>query len=157
MDNVAAFLSAIAHGEGVDQAPDPFRVCFGFKHTIVSFDDHPAITGEWTGEPLDFLGPAYHGLVSTAAGRYQITKHTWANLKAKLKLQTFEPSCQDEAAVQLLKECGAFAMIQSGEFESAIAAASKIWASLPGSVAGQPIKPMADLMDVYEAEGGRYA
>ena len=48
--NVAAFLSMIASSEGTDRAADPYRVCFGYKHTIADLGDHPAITGEWKGE-----------------------------------------------------------------------------------------------------------
>jgi muramidase (phage lysozyme) len=91
VSNLSAFLNTISHNEGTDRAPDPYRVCFGFKHTIADLWDHPAATGEWKGEPLDFLGPTYAGLISTAAGKYQITKHMWEALQAALNLADFGP------------------------------------------------------------------
>lgn len=155
--NLAAFLGMIAVSEGTARAPDPYRVCFGFKHTIADLSNHPAITGEWKGEPLDFLGPGYEGLISTAAGKYQITRHTWAALKTALNLLNFGPASQDAAATSLIRQKGALALVESGQIAAAIELCHPVWASLPGSSAGQPITPMASLLKAYADAGGAYA
>lgn len=156
--NIAAMLSAIRESEGTARAGDPYRVCYAYKHTIASFTDHPAITGEWRGEPLSAamcagagLGP---GCVSTAAGAYQIVKPTWQRMKAKLGLADFGPASQDAAAVQLLKERGALAYLERGDFAGAVNAARKEWASLPGAGYGQGEKTIAWLTDKFTAAGG---
>lgn len=155
--NVAAFLSTISHSEGTDRVPDAYRCCYAFKHTIADLSDHPAVTGEWNGEPLDSLGPRYVGEVSTAAGRYQIIKHTWLRCKGVLSLANFTGPCQDDAAILLIKEAGALDLINAGQIGDAIEKCSGIWASLPGSTAGQPTRSFADLLKVYTADGGAFA
>jgi muramidase (phage lysozyme) len=147
----------IAVSEGTARAPDPYRVCYGYQHTILSFADHPAITGEWHGESLASLGPQYAGLISTAAGKYQITKHTWEALQGALNLPDFSPASQDAAAVLLIKQKGALDKVDGGQVADAIALCHGIWASLPGSVAGQPITPIVKLLDAYREAGGAYA
>jgi muramidase (phage lysozyme) len=133
MSNLSAFLDMISHSEGTDRAPDPYRVVFGFKHTIQDLSDHPANTGEWKGEPLDFLGPDYVGMISTAAGKYQITRHTWQSLKVALNLLDFGPASQDAAATLLIKQRRALDAVESGRIAGAIELCNGVWASLPGS------------------------
>ena len=155
--NMAAFLATIRRSEGTDQAPDPYAVTFGYHFTITDFRDHPAVLGAWRGEPLDFLGPAYVGKVSTAAGAYQIIKNTWLGLKSQLKLPDFRAPSQDEAATLLITQAGALHLVESGQIADAIAKCSGIWASLPGSQSGQPQAKMADLIQAYVTSGGAYA
>ena len=50
--NTAAYLALLRQSEGTDNALDPYAVCYGYGHTIRNFADHPAITGEWTGQRL---------------------------------------------------------------------------------------------------------
>lgn len=159
--NVDALLEAIARAEGTIGRGDPYRVAFGYRVTIKNLSDHPAITGEWMGEKLPDnqckaagFGP---GCVSTAAGKYQITRTTWRKLKPRLNLRDFSPASQDAAAVELLRECGALALIQAGQFEAAVRAARRIWASLPGSGYEQPERSMAWLQDRYTEAGGMLA
>jgi lysozyme len=164
--NVAAFMTMIATSEGVEREPDPFRVCFGKKHTIVDLTYHPAEhrpdgSVEWKGETLTDqqcinvgLSP---GCVSTAAGRYQMTRPTWLHLKATLGLKDFTPPSQDDACVQLLKECKAFDLINAGQVADAITLCRHEWASLPGSNAGQPQTKFADLIATYGDAGGSFA
>ena len=103
--------------------------------------DHPAITGECKPVSLDSLGARYKGLVSTAAGAYQINRPTWLRVRNAgawgAALGDFSPDSQDEAAIRLLAECGALDAINAGDIPGALAKASKLWASLPGSTAGQ--------------------
>ena len=155
--NISAFLATLSHSEGTDRAADPYRVTFGFKHTIANLRDHPAVTGEWVGEPLDFLGPAYKGLYSTAAGKYQLIKPTWLALKAKLNLTDFTGPSQDDAAIQLIKEAGALDLVMGGQVTEALTRCSAIWASLPGSDSGQPQTEIADLLHTYMNDGGSLA
>jgi muramidase (phage lysozyme) len=155
--NVKAFLSTISHSEGTDRAPDPYRCCFEFKHTIASFADHPAVTGEWMGESLAFLGPQYANEKSTAAGRYQINRPTWVGIKTLLQLPDFGPDSQDQACVHLIRTCHALDLVEAGEIRLAIFACRGRWASLPGNTSGQPQKPLADLLDAYGSAGGTLA
>ena len=155
--NVSAFLAMIRHSEGTDKYPDPYRVCFGGRHTIANLSDHPAVTGEWIGEPLDFLGPSYVGQHSSAAGAYQIIRSTWQNLKATLHLPDFTGPSQDDAAIQLIKEKKALDLVFAGQVTDAINACRSIWASLPGSGVGQPTRTFADLINAYGSAGGGFA
>lgn len=155
--NISAFLAMIAAAEGTDQRADSYRVCYGYGHTIASFADHPAVTGEWRGAPLDNLGPAYRGKISTAAGRYQIIKPTWVGLRDRLGLQDFGPAAQDAAAVQLIRQRGALADVQAGRIAQAISKCRAEWASLPGAGYGQPERKLAALLGEFEAAGGALA
>lgn len=156
--NIAAMLYAIARAEDTAGQPDPYRVCFGYAHTIKSFSEHPAITGEWRGEKLSDkmcagagLGP---GCVSTAAGKYQIIKRTWIGVRDKLGLPDFSPASQDRAAVELLRQRGALGPLGRGDFAGAVAAAKKEWASLPGAGYGQGERSIAWLTDRFVEAGG---
>lgn len=153
-DNVAAFLSAIAWAEGTERAADPYRVCYGYRHTIRDLSEHPAVSGEWKGEPLDNLGPRYAGKISTAAGRYQIIRPTWERARRALGLADFGPAAQDAAAVWLIRQRGALDAVQAGDLGRAVQLCRAEWASLPGSDAGQPQRRMDQLTAAFEAAGG---
>ena len=159
--NVSAFLEAIARAEGTAQRADPYRVCYGYRHTIISLKEHPAVSGEWKGERLSDdmcraagFGP---GCVSTAAGKYQLIRPTWQALKTRLQLPDFGPASQDRAAVQLLKDSGALGAIEKGQFSFAVAAARKTWASLPGAGYAQPERSLSFLQTAYLNAGGTLA
>lgn len=159
---LAAMRAAIQQSEGTaGRAGDPYRVCYGNVHTIASFSDHPAVTGEWRGEPLSDgmcsaagLGP---GCVSTAAGAYQINKPTWLPLKSKLGLPDFTPASQDAACEEILRQVGAVAYLERGDFAGAVNAARRKWASLPGAGYGQGERSIAWLTDRFTAAGGQLA
>ncbi|MFY9477177.1 MAG: glycoside hydrolase family 104 protein [Aquabacterium sp.] len=155
--NVRAWLAMIKKAEGTDQRGDPYRVCYGYRYTIQSFADHPAITGEWRGEDISSLGPAYVGKVSTAAGAYQIRKGTWLECQRALSLTDFSPASQDAAAVFLTKRRGALQAVEAGDIVSAIRLCRNEWASLPGGDSGQPQRKQAELMAAYQAAGGYLA
>lgn len=155
---IAAMLQAVKKAEGTADQGDPYRVCFAYRHIIVSFRDHPAVTGEWRGETLSNamcagagLGP---GCVSTAAGAYQIIKPTWLRLKSKLSLPDFGPASQDAAAAELLRERGAIARLEVGDFAGAVAKAKKEWASLPGAGYGQGERSIEWLTARFTEAGG---
>lgn len=155
-DNAVAFLAAIAYSEGTDgRGGDPYRVCYAYRHTVQSLADHPAVTGEWAGESLANLGPAYAGKVSTAAGRYQIIRPTWLGIKKALALPDFGPDSQDAAALYLIRMRGALDDVQAGRFDQAVAKCAKEWASLPGANApGQAMRRMDDLRTAFLDAGG---
>lgn len=155
--NLAAFLATIRHSEGTSKTPDAYACCFGYKFVITDFSDHPAVLGTWHGAPLDFLGPAYAGKVSTAAGAYQIIRPTWVALKIALKLPDFTGPSQDAAATELIREARALDLVNAGQVANAIERCHGIWASLPGSTSGQPQRTMADLIQAYGNHGGAFA
>jgi muramidase (phage lysozyme) len=153
---MASFLDMIAVSEGTARAPNPYAVTFGYKYTITDFADHP-YPKYWKGEPLDFLGPTYAGLISTAAGKYQLTKHTWEALQGALGLPDFGKQSQDDGAQLLIKQKGATDLINGGQIVDAIGLLHSLWASLPGSTSGQPQANMANLLKAYSDSGGAYA
>lgn len=123
---------------------DRYQMFYG-NTRFLNLDDHPVITGEKKGVPLPAAmcraAGFSAGCVSTAAGAYQIIKPTWQRArKAGLwgaELPDFSRESQDEACRRLLIECGALPLIEAGDFAGAVRKASKLWASLPGSTAGQ--------------------
>jgi muramidase (phage lysozyme) len=161
MSNLDAFLAMIRRSEGTDKAPNAYAVTFDYHFTITDFSDHPAVLGTWKGERLPDkdcialgLAPPCH---SSAAGAYQFTRPTWLGLKSQLKLPDFSPASQDEAATLLITQAGALHLVESGQIVDAIAKCSGIWASLPGSLSGQPQAKTADLIQAYTSSGGAFA
>ena len=159
--NIAAFLGMIRQAEGTDNSADPYAVCYGYRHTIRNFDNHPAITGEWRGERLPDamcrnagFGP---GCISSAAGAYQIIKPTWVNVAGALRLPDFSPASQDEACVELIRRRGALQDVQAGRVASAINKCRNEWASLPGNFAKQGQRSQGDLIAWYMQNGGTTA
>lgn len=159
--NIAAFLAVLRQAEGTAAAPDPYRVCYGYSHTIRSLADHPAITGEWRGQRLTDamcanagFGP---GCVSTAAGAYQIIRGTWANLEGALGLPDFGQASQDAAAVELIRRRGALEDVKAGRVAVAVNKCRNEWASLPGNYARQGQRDLGTLLAWYEQSGGTTA
>lgn len=160
--NVGAFLYVLKRCEGTAGQGDPYRVCFGYSHTIQNMADHPAVTGEWSGARLSDeqcagagFGP---GCVSTAAGAYQLIKPTWLAKKRQLGLPDFSPASQDAAAAQLLRDCGAYRQLAAGNLAGAVSAARRTWASLPGAnYAGQGMRTMGQVQAWYQEGGGTSA
>lgn len=144
--NVAAFLYMIRCCEHIFPENIVDDMCYWIFYGGSTFEnqsDHPVITGEKKGIPLApatcrAAGYADGICVSTAAGAYQIIVPTWKRVREKApRLDDFTPQSQDAAAVRLLQECGAYPYILAGDVPTAILKASKLWASLPGSVAQQ--------------------
>lgn len=156
--NETAFLAALRAAEGTALMSDPYRVCFGYQHTVRDLSDHPAVTGEWRGHPLpDHLCRAAGyspGCVSTAAGAYQFIRPTWVRVRDKLRLPDFRAGSQDLAALYLIAERGALPDVHAGRFEAALARVAPEWASLPGAGYGQPERSLRDLRLAYLQAGG---
>lgn len=159
--NVRAFLTLIGWSEGTERQPDPYRVVYGYKHTIRNLDDHPAVTGEWRGERLSdamcIAAGLPPGCVSTAAGRYQIIRPTWLTAKQALGLPDFSPDSQDRAALYLIEKRGALDDVKEGRVTDAVAKVRREWASLPGSGWGQPERALSSLIAAYTTAGGTLA
>jgi len=147
-NNVQAFLKAIRWAEGT-AGVDGYRTMFTGK-LFDGYDKHPNIKHCI---PLRSGGQ----LCSTAAGAYQFLFSTWSYLKIRLQLSDFSPANQDLAAVELIREKGALEDVLAGNFDLAVTKVNKVWASLPGSPYGQPVKTLAQLQSVYTNEGGTIA
>ena len=128
--NLRAFLALIQHTEGTSNYPNAYKVMFTGK-TFNDLSKHPNV--------LNVSG-RYR---STAAGAYQFLKRTYDSLNMPNML----PLSQDLAAIQLLKNVGAYDLIIAGNFPAAINKANKIWASLPNSPYGQPTFKMPAVLD----------
>ena len=146
MSNLSAFLRVIREGE-TTQDESAYRMVFGGS-LLPELKEHPGI-----GRTHKIGGKE---VTSTAAGAYQFLKGTWEGLQKKLHLPDFSPESQDRAAIQLLKQSGAYDEIQKGNFEEAVSKSNRIWASLPGSPYGQPTITMERARETYEEFGGTY-
>jgi muramidase (phage lysozyme) len=58
---------------------------------------------------------------------------------------------QDQAAIKLIKQAGAYNNVLRGEWTLAIAKTNRIWASLPGSPYGQPTFTLKKALDFIKA------
>lgn len=151
--NVQAIMAAIGWAEGTEGQRNPYAVPYGYGWSITNFSDHPARLG-WRGVPLDKLGAAYVGKVSTAAGRYQINAPTWADAVRALGLRDFSPASQDAACVWLLDRCGALDLVKAGRISAALQRMAGTWASIPGGAAGQAKRRTDDIVAQYRQAGG---
>ena len=147
--NVKAFLDVIAFAEGTS-GPDGYRMMYTGKK-FDSFSKHPDINN----------CAIYDGknLCSTAAGRYQILITTYTPLAQKLGLSDFSPESQNLAAIELLKQIGAYDDVVAGKFDSAVYRSARTWASLPtrngGSFYGQPSREIDELRNEFKKAGGK--
>lgn len=140
--NVSAFLHAIRLGEGTSDEGGYLRIVGG--DSFLHFLDHPRVR-VWI--------PRYK-VWSTAAGAYQIIAPTWDGLVKQYHFPDFSPGCQDEAAVALIAEKRALRHVKNGDIVKAMALLGGVWASLPGSDAGQRIEPLEKVLAEYSKYGG---
>lgn len=159
--NIRAFLAMIQRAEGTAASADPYRVCYGYTHTIANLANHPKITGEWAGVKLSdkmcadaHFGP---GCISTAAGAYQLIKPTWLSVAGALGLGDFGPASQDAAAVELIRRRGALQDVQAGRVAEAVSKCKNEWASFPKNYAKQGQRRLDDLVAWYQQNGGMTA
>lgn len=154
MSNLRAFLDMIAWSE------------IGPGLLAVSDDGFDVIVGSTPAMPILFGSYADHprlavqirpGLISTAAGRYQILKRIFDHYRQSLNLPDFSPASQDKIAVQLIKECRAMADIEAGRIELAIIKCRSRWASFPAAGYGQHEQKMANLINAFKQAGGSLA
>lgn len=143
--NMQAFLKAIRLGEGTSDELGYYRIVGGQTFTDDSVHPHIKV----------FL-PKYN-VHSTAAGAYQIIFPTWTGLCKQYNFPDFTPECQDEAAVALIAEKHALGDVMFGDLKAAVQKCSAIWASLPGSTAGQRTEDFDKVQQVYLDNGGTLA
>ena len=159
-DPLSALLYAIRTAEHGPWRDDGLRYfTFYGGSAFAGIEDHPVATGEKKGVPLPDRYCKAAGLrpgcVSTAAGAYQIILPTWRRVREAgawgPRLEDFGVDAQDEAARRILLQSGALARLEAGDVEGAIRRAATQWASLPGSISGQPQKDMATILAYYQA------
>lgn len=146
--NMASFLDAIAWSEIgpalLDLSDDGYNVVVGSTpQRPILFDDysrHPRIRR--------------YEVNSDAAGRYQFMGRYWEHYKRQLDLPDFGPESQDKWAIQLIRECKAIDMVESGMFDNAINACRSRWASFPGAGYGQHEHELDSLRMAYTQAGG---
>lgn len=143
--SVRAFLDTIGFTEGAK-----YNSLFGDTpnghKTFADFSEHPNVRVPFGKD--DF---------STAAGRYQILFRTWESIKVKYDLPDFGEESQDIACVELISQRDCLQKLMDGNFYFAVDRCNTIWASLPGSLYGQPVKTMEETRTFYEASGGTVA
>jgi muramidase (phage lysozyme) len=142
--NIAAFLDVIAYAEGTR---DRYNVMFTFA-TFSSYADHP--------RQRNCSGK----LCSTAAGRYQFLSTTWDPLAKALGLRDFSPLSQDKAVMELIRRSGGYQAVADASnyqsFTAALAKLNRVWASLPGSPYGQPVRSTAALWEKFQQARATY-
>ena len=134
-----ALLDTIRYAEGTWANGDPigYRIMFG-GGTFNDLSRHPDRV---------IRGGRYS---SAAAGAYQFMPFTWRWVASHLKLNSFGPQEQDQAALWLAQRRGALSEIDRGRFSpETVGRLSPEWASFPTvwgrSYYGQPVKGYRDL------------
>jgi len=145
--NLSAMLSTIAYSEGTDNGIQKtnnrgYDVLVG-GGLFDSYADHPRK-----------IITVRAGLISTAAGRYQLLARYFDAYKKQLDLPDFSPDSQDKIAIQQIKECKALDDVEAGYIGVAFEKCAHIWASLPGAGYGQHENQLHVLLDKYKKLGG---
>ena len=141
---IAAFMDMTAYSEGTYRI-DGYRIKFGYG-TFNNFSKHP-------NDCIRFWDKrSQKWNCSTASGRYQFTFPTWQDFSKGLI--DFSPVNQDKAFIQLLKFEGAYSLIISGKFDSAVFKLCGRYASFPCSYQGknpakQKVRKLASLRKFY--------
>lgn len=139
-----ALLDAIAFAEGTrDRVNGGYKTLFGGGQ----FDDYSR-------HPDKVVRSGRYA--SAAAGRYQFMPATFNRLAKKIGLKDFSPESQDRAALELVKELGISDSILKNEGISPKVSTilGKQWASFPGSIFGQPTKPLPSIQKAYQTSLG---
>lgn len=140
---VRAFEEVVRRAEGTyGNGDNGYNVFFGGS-LFNSYARHPNIAH------------TIRGLTSTAAGGHQWLNKTWQGVSAKLGLTDFTPQSQIAAFVEKIRERGALSKLLANDFDGAIRASNREWASLPESPYGQGTKTWAQVRNWYNnALGG---
>ena len=152
INQLHAFRDVLAYSEGTDRPSVQKSNHHGYDVIVGGslFDDFRA-------HPRKLVWLPRYRVYSSAAGRYQFIRSTWDALRKRLNLPDFGPCSQDAACDELLRECGALTHLVRGDFDGAVKAAREIWASLPGSSAGQRTEKLDTLRGVFIEHGGKIA
>lgn len=146
---IAAFLATIRRFEA---GGDNYDVVYSYAFSITDFSHHPAdpaYSNHWHGV-LITMG-AFKGQYSTAAGAYQINWPTWKDFAPRVGVTDFTPASQDAVAAAILQSTGAIDALAVDNMELAFSKASRRWASLPGSTAGQGPQTLANAISFFDS------
>lgn len=150
--NLSAFLDTIAWSELgtalLKKSDDGYNVIVG------STPAKPDLFTNYGRHPGKYVDLPKYKVQSSAAGRYQILEKYAKHYIKDLNLPDFGPVSQDCIAIQLIKECKALGLIETGRVEDAIKACASRWASFPMAGYGQKEHTMEDLVAHYIACGG---
>lgn len=145
--NLSAFLDMIAISEGTfGKGDDGYNVIVGGSF-FTNYSDHPR----------KVINLPKLGIKSTAAGRYQLLMRYYDAYRKQLNLASFSPMCQDQIAIQQIRERKALEDVEAGRFDVAIEKVKNIWASLPGAGYGQHENKLDKLRIAYVERGGTLA
>lgn len=145
-----ALLDTIRFAEGTwhDGRLEGYRTLYGGGR-FQSLARHPEIT-------------VRRRYTSAAAGAYQFLPGTWRDVASRLRLSSFEPHNQDQAALHLIERRGVLALLdRQGISRELVARLAPEWASLPthsgGSHYGQPVKSYGVLHSFYKESLRRHS
>ncbi len=116
-DNIKAFLALIQHVEGTDNYYDPYTVRFGGSQVQPD-------------QPHDGQVIHSNNYDSSAIGAYQFLYNTWLSLHGGQN-PPMTAAAQDDAAIKLISQAGAYNDIINGAWGVAIRKTNNIWPSLP--------------------------
>lgn len=136
---VAAMLATIRRFE----SNGDYSILYGGGH-FADYSKHPR-------KRIPINLPGYEGKGSTAAGAYQINAPTYDDFAPRLGITDFSPASQDAIALAILKDTGAYDALAAGDVSGAFALASRRWASLPGSTAGQHPQSITTALNFFDS------
>lgn len=141
--NVVTFLALLQHTEGTDKYANPYTTRYGGSQVLPD-------------QPHDGRAITAGGYTSTAIGAYQFLYRTWRSLHSGAN-PPMTATAQDKAAVQLIKDAGAYNDVLQGRWQTAIEKTNRIWASLPGSPYGQPTFTLKKALDFIKSNASKIA
>ena len=139
-----ALLNTIRYAEGTwkQGSPEGYHTLYGGGR-FASLASHPEIV-------------VVKRYTSAAAGAYQFLPATWKEASTHLKLESFHPENQDQAALFLVERRGVLTEVdREGLTPKVMAVLAREWASFPTlsgqSAYGQPVKTAEELRRFYQA------
>lgn len=142
-----ALLNTIRYAEGTwkQGSPEGYHTLYGGGR-FASLARHPEIV-------------VVKRYTSAAAGAYQFLPGTWKEASSRLRLASFHPQNQDQAALFLVERRGVLTEVdRNGLTPKVMAVLAREWASFPTlsgqSAYGQPVKTAEDLRRFYLASLG---
>jgi lysozyme len=152
--NVRAALEMISKSEGTNG--DYSKMVYG---TVVSSALFPQLVGKRNvsipnlNQFPQILVKVNSNLSSSAAGKYQIIRKTYAGAAAAMGLTDFSENTQDLLAIELIRQRGAMNYILAGDIEGALKNSNLKfeWASIPGNSYGQGTHSIAALAGWYRS------
>ena len=152
--NLKAFLDLIAWCEGTKGIGDD-----GYNVSVRGASDKETPTFDSYAEhPRRRVFISNTVGYSDAAGRYQIMGRFWTFYKGALDLPDFGHDSQDKYAINLIRECKAYALVVGGNLLEAIKRCRSRWASLPGAnYPGQKTRSLDDCVTKFKEFGGTIA